>query len=125
MRMNERNRKVEFTEPDLDPIKSEWERIFGEQMPWRLEIGPAQVPILRRCIEQRFVQPLNDYVRSIPDDIVCSKNDLPTGDFVPHAPEHERILGFLKDHVDVPDDAFFGEDSEIEDMFYGKVDCES
>ena len=60
---------AELTENDLDRIRLEWERIFGEGMPWGFEVGPAQVPILRRCIEQRSMQPLNDYVRSIPDDV--------------------------------------------------------
>ena len=104
--------------------KPEWERIFGERMPRSFEVSPAQVPILRRCIEQRSKQPLNDYVLSIPDDIVYSK-DGPPDAFVPHAPEGKRILGFLKDHVGVPDEAVIGEDAEIESMFYGTDDCES
>ena len=125
MRRKSKTAMPEFTEDDLDQIEPEWERTFGDGMPRGFEVGPAQVPILRRCIEQRSMQPLNDYVRSITDDIVYSKNDPPTVNLVPHAPKGKRILGFLKDHVDVPDEAFFGEDAEIEGMFHGEDDCES
>ena len=44
---------------------------------------------------------------------------------VPHTPEGKRILGFLKNRAEVPDEALFGEDAEVEGMFYGKDDCES
>ncbi len=116
---------AEFTENDLDRIEPEWERIFGEQMPRGFEVGPAQVPILRYCIEQRSMQPLNDYIRSIPDDIAYCENDPPIADLVPQPTEGKRKLGFLKGQVEVPDEALFGADAKIEDMFYGKDGCES
>ena len=87
---------AEFTENDLDRIELEWERIFGERMPWRFQIGPAQLPVLRRCIEQRSMQPLKDYLRSIPDDTAYCKNDLPIADLAPHTPEDKQRLGFSR-----------------------------
>lgn len=68
------------------------------------------------------MQPLNDYVRSISEDIKYSKSNSPIANFVPHVPEGKRILGFLKDHVGVPDEAVIGEDAEIDSMLYGADD---
>lgn len=116
---------AEFTENDLDRIEPEWERIFGERMPRSFEVGPAQVPILRCCIEQRSMQPLHDYLRTIPDDIAYCKNDKPIADLVPQAREGKRKLGFLKGQVEVPDEALFVADAKIKDMFYGIDGCES
>lgn len=116
---------AEFTENDLDGIDLEWEQIFGERMPRSFGISPAQVPILRRCIEQCSMQPLNDYLRSNSDDIVNCKHDPPIADLVSHAPEGKRKLGLLKGEVEIPDEALFGPDAQIEDMFYGYDDYES
>ena len=68
---------------------------------------------------------LNDYIRSIPDDIAYCENDPPIADLVPQPTEGKRKLGFLKGQVEVPDEALFGADAKIEDMFYGKDGCES
>ena len=63
------------------------------------------------------------------EKVVIAKNNLPVADLVPHVPEGKRRLGFLeagaKGGVDVPDQALFEEDPEIENMFYGEDDCES
>lgn len=59
------------------------------------------------------------------EKVVIAKNNLPIADLVPHTPEGKRRLGFLKGRVDVPDEALFEEDAEIEGMFYGESDCES
>ena len=59
------------------------------------------------------------------EKVVIAKNNLPIADLVPHLPEGKRKLGFLKSGIDVPDAALFEEDAEIENMFYGKDDCES
>ena len=59
------------------------------------------------------------------EKVVIAKNNLPIANLVPHTPEGKRILGFLKNRAEVPDEALFGEDAEVEGMFYGKDDCES
>ena len=59
------------------------------------------------------------------EKVVIAKNNLPIADLVPHTPEGKRTLGILKGQVDVPDDALFEEDAEIESMFCGGSDCES
>ena len=53
------------------------------------------------------------------EKVVIAKNNLPVADLVPHTPEGKRKLGILKGQVDVPDDALFEEDADIERMFYG------
>ena len=44
---------------------------------------------------------------------------------VAHTPEGKRNPGFLKGEVEVPDEASFGADAQVEDMFYGYDDYES
>ena len=56
------------------------------------------------------------------EKVVIAKNNLPVADLVPHTPEGKRTLGILTGGVDVPDDALFGEDADIERMFYGLGD---
>ena len=58
------------------------------------------------------------------EKVVIAKNNLPIADLVPHKPEGKRKLGLLKGKLRVPDD-LFERDLEIEEMFYGKSDCES
>ena len=52
------------------------------------------------------------------ETIVIAKNNLPLTDLVPHKPTGKRKLGLLAGTFSVPDD-FFGEDEEINAMFYG------
>ncbi len=59
------------------------------------------------------------------EKVVIAKHNLPIADLVPHKPEGKRELGFLRGQVDVLDEALFGEDVEIEGMFYGEDACES
>ena len=59
------------------------------------------------------------------EKVIIAKNNLPIADLVPHTPEGKRKLGFLKGQVDVPDEALFGDDAEIEGMFHGEDACES
>ena len=56
------------------------------------------------------------------EKVVIAKNNLPVADLVPHTPEGKRELGILKGQVDVPDEALFQEDADIECMFYGSGD---
>ena len=53
------------------------------------------------------------------EKIVIAKNNLPLVDLVPHKPEGKRKLGLLQGKLTVPDN-FTDEDSEINEMFYGK-----
>lgn len=53
------------------------------------------------------------------EKVVIAKNNLPLVDMVPHKMEGKRKLGLLKGEFSVPDN-FIDEDSEINEMFYGK-----
>ncbi|MCK5197487.1 MAG: type II toxin-antitoxin system prevent-host-death family antitoxin [Spirochaetales bacterium] len=53
------------------------------------------------------------------EKVVIAKNNLPLVDLVPHKPEGKRKLGLLQGEFTVPDN-FDDEDSEINEMFYGK-----
>ncbi|MBA7534318.1 hypothetical protein ES705_26564 [subsurface metagenome] len=53
------------------------------------------------------------------EKVVIAKNNLPLVDLIPHKPEGKRKLGLLQGEFTVPDD-FMDEDSEINEMFYGK-----
>lgn len=59
------------------------------------------------------------------EKVVIAKNNLPIAELVPHTPEGKRTLGILKGQVDIPDEALFGDDADIEAMFYGDGDCGS
>ncbi len=59
------------------------------------------------------------------EKVTIAKNNLPIADLVPHRPGGKRKLGFLKGQLDVPDQALFEVDEEIESLFYGDDDCES
>ena len=51
--------------------------------------------------------------------IVIAKHNLPVADLVPHKPDGKRKLGLLAGRFTVPED-FTDEDSEINEMFYGR-----
>lgn len=53
------------------------------------------------------------------EKIVIAKNNLPLVDLVPHVPEGKRTLALLKGQIEIPDN-FNDENSEINEMFYGK-----
>ncbi len=53
------------------------------------------------------------------EKVVIAKNNLPIADLVIHKPTGKRKLGLLAGKLTVPDD-FLDEDSEINEMFYGK-----
>ena len=59
------------------------------------------------------------------EKVVIAKNNLPIADLVPHTPQGKRSLGLLRGQIDVPDEALFEDDAEIERMFYGDDHCES
>ena len=53
------------------------------------------------------------------EKVVIAKNNLPLVDLVIHKPDKKRKLGLLAGKFEVPDD-IMDEDSEINEMFYGK-----
>jgi len=53
------------------------------------------------------------------EKVVIAKNNLPLVDLVIHKPEGKRKLGLLAGTFAVPDD-LMEEDSDINEMFYGK-----
>jgi antitoxin (DNA-binding transcriptional repressor) of toxin-antitoxin stability system len=53
------------------------------------------------------------------EKIVIAKNNLPLVDMVRHKPAKPRKLGLLTGQIEVPEN-FTDEDSEINEMFYGK-----
>ena len=59
-----------YTTEDVDALRCEWERTFGEPMSWGFEINEPQIPMLRRCIRQRSKKPLERYIASLPRERV-------------------------------------------------------
>jgi antitoxin (DNA-binding transcriptional repressor) of toxin-antitoxin stability system len=54
------------------------------------------------------------------EKVVIAKNNLPLVDLVIHKPEGKRKLGLLVGKMEVPEDKYlFGEDPDINVMFYG------
>jgi antitoxin (DNA-binding transcriptional repressor) of toxin-antitoxin stability system len=53
------------------------------------------------------------------EKIVIAKNNLPVVDMVRHKPARRGTPGFLAGQIEVPEN-FIDEDSEINEMFYGK-----
>ena len=53
------------------------------------------------------------------ETVVILKNNVPLADLVAHKPEGKRKLGLLAGEFSVPDD-FMEEDTEINEMFYGR-----
>ena len=54
---------------DLEALRDEWWRVFGESMGMGFEITPEQVPMMKECIEKESQKPLEEYIDSIPADI--------------------------------------------------------
>jgi len=55
------------------------------------------------------------------EKVVIAKNNLPLVDLVAHQPEGKRKLGLLAGKLEIPED-ILNEDTEINEMFYGKND---
>ena len=58
------------SEAGLEALRRDWERTFGESMPFGFEIGPEQFPMMRECIRRRSKAPLEAYIASIPAGVV-------------------------------------------------------
>ena len=55
---------------EIEALRDDWERTFGEPMPWGFEITEPQVPMMRRCIRERSRKPLERYIASLPPGVV-------------------------------------------------------
>ncbi len=55
---------------DLEKLAPDWYRTFGESMPMGFEVTPDQIDIIRDCIRQKSQKPLDDYVESLPKDVL-------------------------------------------------------
>ena len=53
------------------------------------------------------------------EKVVIAKHNLPIVDMVIHKPTGKRKLGLLAGKLTIPDD-FITEDSEVNDIFYGR-----
>lgn len=56
--------------PDMFEVIDRWVEVFGETPPFGFEVTEGQIPILLLCIEKRSEEPLDNYIDSLPDDIV-------------------------------------------------------
>ena len=59
------------------------------------------------------------------EKVVIAKNNLSVAELVPYLPNGKRKLGILQGRLQIPDQAFFDSDAEIEAMFHGEPECES
>lgn len=52
---------------EMDEIWKQWEETFGDRPPFGIigcEIGPAQFPLLRKCLKQKSKKPWDRYAES-------------------------------------------------------------
>ena len=49
---------------DLEALRDDWWRVFGESMAMGFVITPEQVPMMKECIEKESQKPLQDYIDS-------------------------------------------------------------
>ena len=54
-----------YTIDDLAALAPQWEEVFGEPMSMGFEIGPGQVPLMKRCIREKSREPLREYVKAL------------------------------------------------------------
>ena len=55
---------------DLESLREDWFRVFGESMPMGFMISPEQFPMMKKCIETKSQKPLEEYIDSLPEHIV-------------------------------------------------------
>ena len=55
---------------DLANHAPDWYRTFGESMPMGFQATPDQIGIIRKCIRRKSQKPLDDYVESLPEDVL-------------------------------------------------------
>ena len=49
---------------ELDLLAEQWQRVFGAELVTGALVTPDQVPIVRRCIREESMGPLNDWIAS-------------------------------------------------------------
>ena len=52
---------------DLEALREDWFRVFRESMPMGFIIIPEHVPMMKKCIETKSKQPLEEYIDSLPE----------------------------------------------------------
>ena len=50
----------------VEALREKWEEVFGDNMPWGFAIGMRQIPMLRKCVEDRSKDPMIAYSHSLP-----------------------------------------------------------
>ena len=55
---------------DLEDLRDDWFRVFGESMGMGFEISPEQFPMMKKCIETKSKKLLEEYIDSLPEHIV-------------------------------------------------------
>ncbi len=53
---------------DLEDLRDDWFRLFGESMPMGFEITPEHVPMMKECIKKKSQKPLEEYIDSLPEN---------------------------------------------------------
>ena len=52
---------------DLHALMDRWEKTFGETLLIGFEVGPGQVPIIKKCLRLKDQKPLDDYIKKCVD----------------------------------------------------------
>ena len=47
---------------ELEDLAPEWQAIFGEPMPMGFEVTPDMIPLMKRCIREKTMEPLDAYL---------------------------------------------------------------
>ncbi len=55
---------------DLEDLRDDWFRLFGESMPMGFIITPDKFPMMKKCIETGSQKPLDDYIDSLPENTI-------------------------------------------------------
>ena len=58
-----------YTFEEIEAVRADWERVFGEPITWGFEITEPQIPIMHECIRLRSKAPLAAYIASIPEQV--------------------------------------------------------
>lgn len=59
-----------YTWDDLADLCGPWREVFGEDMPFGFEVNPCIYEIIAECIRTKSQKPLDDYIESLPPDIL-------------------------------------------------------
>jgi len=59
-----------YTWDDLDELRGPWRETFNEEMAYGFDVHPGIYVIVAECIRTKSQKPLDDYIASIPDDVM-------------------------------------------------------